>query len=70
MKLCKLMEIKLTKDLQHGKKIPSKKYRQMWIHRAIQMMQLDINPHKSHRIIGCKIMCSILIICNNIIIQH
>ena len=45
----------LTRDLQHGTKNTFKRGSD----RAAHVMQLDVNPNKVGRIVGCRIVCNI-----------
>ena len=67
-KECGIMRIKekkmLTRDLKHGARNTVKR----GSHRTAQVMQSDVNPRTTGRIVGCIIVCNISHSCNSIII--
>lgn len=57
---------RFTRDLQHGTKNTVKR----GFHRAVQVMQSDVNPYTAGRIAGYKIVFNISHSYNSIIIQR
>lgn len=49
------MEKRLIRDLQQGISSTVKRGSD----RAVQVIQLDVNPHKPGRIVRCRIVCNI-----------
>lgn len=50
--LCELMEKQLIRDLQHDARSTVKS----GSNRAAQLIQSDVNLHKTDKIVGCKIV--------------
>ena len=63
--LCELKEKRRTRDLQHS----ARSTVEHGSHRAVQVMQSDVNLHTAGKIVGCKIVCTISHSCNSIIIH-